>query len=138
MHTYRRIVQKPYCCVAACTEMILKNEHIISPEQEDIAYELGLIVPEEDLPLVKKARTGKRPRPGWGTQIHEKEYSLGIFFTKHKHPLQEIVIRYQDIESTENLKRTITKSLNEGEHILCCFNYPKLYGLKGSWGHASH
>lgn len=28
-------------------------------------------------------------------------------------------------------------NLKEGNDLLTCFNYPLLYNLKGSWGHAS-
>ena len=51
---YKKIVQKKYCCVGACLEMVLNRHHIKNSGQEDIAYQLGLIVPYEDKDDYKK------------------------------------------------------------------------------------
>ena len=73
---YKKITQKPYCCCGACLEMILNRHKITNKGQEDIAYELGLVVPEKDENLFKKARIEEKPIAGYGTQIQKEEYSI--------------------------------------------------------------
>ncbi|MBA7694262.1 hypothetical protein ES703_102869 [subsurface metagenome] len=47
---YKRKVELPFCCVPAVLQMVFERRGINVPEQEDIGYELSLIVPEEITP----------------------------------------------------------------------------------------
>ena len=77
---YKLIKQKPYCCVPACISMILDRRKIKRGSQEEIGYELGLVVPKEKTHLFTKTRTGKKPVAGYGTQINKEKYSINNYF----------------------------------------------------------
>ena len=70
---YKKIVQKPYCCVGSCIEMILNRNKISNQGQIDIACNLGLIVPQEYSKIYPNAIIGEKPDAGFGTQIQKEE-----------------------------------------------------------------
>ena len=74
-------------------------------EQEDIANQLGLIVPEEDLKYFAHARTGERPSSGYGTQIQDEQYSMQNLFDKEGWPLT--FTRHSDIASADKLREIL-------------------------------
>lgn len=77
---YIPLTQQPYCCVPACFQMIMYRHGIPLVPQEELAYELGLIVPEKDTYLFGKVRSGEKPSSGWGTQIQKDEYDPNKVF----------------------------------------------------------
>jgi hypothetical protein len=101
--------------------------------QEDIGYDLGLIVPKKYKKILPNARTGGRPPAGWGTQIGKKEYSLNRFFKKRKLPLKET---YYPLSKIDDAKEWIKDQIKRESDIIVCFNYGKLYGGEG-FGHVS-
>lgn len=98
---YKKIVQKKYCCVGACLEMVLNRHHIKNSGQEDIAYQLGLIVPDEVKDNYKKVWSGKKPIAGYGTQIQEEQYSINHYFNENKIPLVEKYYYITDYEEAK-------------------------------------
>jgi hypothetical protein len=91
MKNYTAITQLPYCCVATCIQMILYRRGLHILDQESIATELGLRIPEK----VRKYfhNTDGRVKivsdnsPNMGTQIFEEQYSIPNFFKKQEIPL---------------------------------------------------
>ena len=79
---YIKVIQKPYCCVGACIEMILNRNNIIHNGQVDIACKLGLTVPKEYKTIYPNAIFGSKPTSGYGTQIQKEEYSINNFSRK--------------------------------------------------------
>lgn len=130
---YKLIKQKPYCCVPACISMILDRRKIKHGSQEEIGYELGLIVPKEKAHLFTKVRTGKKPTTGWGTQVNKKKYSITNYFSKHKIRLKEA---YYPIEKVKDVKNFTAENLQKGNDLIVCFNNKRLYGA-GDYGHVS-
>jgi len=129
---YKLIQQQPYCCVPACIAMILDRRNIPHGIQEEIGYELGLIVPKKEERLFLKVRTGKKPISGWGTQVQKKHYSINKYFGNYNIPLQE---RTYHVEELIDVATFIADNLKDGNDIIVCFEYGKLFG-KGNWGHA--
>lgn len=128
---YQKIVQKPYCCVGACLEMVLNRHRIENKGQEDIAYQLGLTLPEEQRGNFKKARFGDRPIAGYGTRIQEEKYSIHNFFWKNKLPLIET---YYYITDDKEALEFFTK--NRDNDILIIFHCGTLYHAPhADWGH---
>ena len=125
MKKYIPLVQQSHCCVPACIQMILLRRNIPLISQENIGYDLGLIVPKEYKPLFKKVRTGKKPPAGWGTQIGRSIYSINKFFKKHKIDLKR---DYFFLSEPEEIRKFLKENLDED--IVVCYNYPKLYNEK--------
>lgn len=117
--------------MGACLEMVLNRHHIENSGQEDIAYQLGLTVPDEVKHNYKKVRSGKMPIAGYGTQIQEEKYSLNHFFRKNKIPFTE---KYYYIINYNEAKDFLYK--NNDNDILVIFHCGTLYSSpKADWGH---
>jgi len=69
--------------------MVLDRRKVKHGTQDEIGYELGLVVPNEIANEFKKIRTGKKPIAGYGTQVAKKQYSINHFFQKYKIKLKE-------------------------------------------------
>lgn len=130
---YKTITQKPYCCVPACISMVLDRRNIRHGSQEELGYELGLVVPKRDAHLLTKVRTGKKPIAGYGTQVQKKKYSINNFFLKNKIKLKET---YYPVEKIKNIKEFISENLKSNNDLIVCFDNKKLYGV-GDGGHVS-
>jgi hypothetical protein len=134
MKRYTPFTQQPYLCVAACLQMVLYRRGIPLLEQEDIANELGLIIPEEDLKYFAHARTGEMPSSGWGTQIQNDQYSMQKLFDKQAWPLN--FTRYSEIHSVDELREKLLQVQHDnGADAMLCFDYGILWGLKDHGGH---
>ncbi|VVB59594.1 Uncharacterised protein [uncultured archaeon] len=131
--SYKQIKQKPYCCVPACISMVLDRRGIRHGSQEEIGYELGLIVPKEDAHLFTKVRTGRKPIAGYGTQVQKKKYSINNYFQKNKIRLKET---YYPVEDITDVEKFIIDNLKKGNDLLVCFDNKALYG-DGDFGHVS-
>lgn len=119
------MTEKPYCCVPAVLQMILKRRRLKNLSQEEIGWELGLTVPKEKTHLFKKVRTNKRPpKYGWGTKTYKKEFSINNFFVKKKLPL--VCITYS-LKNIKNISQFITSHLQGNHDIVVCYNSQVLF-----------
>lgn len=128
---YKKIKQIPYCCVPACIFMVLDRHKIKHGSQEDIGYELGLIVPRNKKKLFKKVRVGKMPLAGFGTQVCKKEYSINNFFKNNDIDFKETYYAPKDIK---DIKLFIKNNIEKQNDIMVCFNNKALFG-SGDFGH---
>lgn len=133
MKKYIPITEQPYCCVPACVQMILLRRNIPLISQEEIGYDMGLIVPKKDKKLFKKVRTGKKPKAGWGTQTAKSIYSINNFFRKNKINLNE---KHFFLIKLKEILKFLQNELKDKD-IIVCFNYKKLYNQGESGGHVS-
>ena len=76
---YTPVTEKPYCCIPAALQMILKRRGLQYQSQEEIGYQLGLIVPSELKHQFTQVRTGPEPNAGYGTQTSKKEFSIPLY-----------------------------------------------------------
>lgn len=128
---YKKIIQKPHCCTAACLEMILNRNKIKNNGQEYIAYELGLVVPPNERYLFKKHRDEEKPLAGYGTQIQKKEYSIERFFDNNN---INLYVEYKFITDIELVKKFLNKNINND--IIICIHCGTLYdSINSNWGH---
>jgi len=132
---YLPIVQQPYCCVAACFQMVMYRHRLPLIPQEELAYELGLIVPEKDSHLFAKVRTGSKPSSGWGTQIQKKEFKPAKVFKKLKIPLEFNQYFIKDFKNPEGLKELLVSIQKKDTDGILCFDYGKLWGIPSNGGH---
>lgn len=128
---YKKIIQKPYCCVGACLEMILNRNNIYNKGQVEIAYQLGLIIPEEYKSMYPKAIIGKKPKAGYGTQIQKKNYSINTFFVKNNIDLKE---KYYYIENIKEGRQFLLNNINY-DILICCYGETLYNDSNANWGH---
>lgn len=122
---YNPITEKPYCCVPAVLQMIQDRRGLEFASQDEISYQLGLIVPEKKAHLFNKVRTGRKPKAGWGTQTSKKKYSINDYFTKNNLPLKQTIYRIQEIK---NVSEFIVQNLLKHNDIIICYNSQLLFG----------
>ena len=111
--------------------MVLNRHQIKNNGQEDIAYQLGLTLPEEERENFKKTRFGDKPIAGYGTRIQEEKYSIHNYFLKNGLPLIEtyhyIIDEKEAIEFLNKYK---------DNDILIIFHCGTLYyASHADWGH---
>lgn len=133
-HRYIPFTQQPYLCVAACFQMIMYRHNLPLVAQEELAYEMGLTVPEKDVYLFEKARTGAKPSAGWGTQIQKDEYSPSSVFSKFNIPLSFKRIGAADFKNPEGLRELLQNAQAEDADAVLCFDYGKLWDIVPSNG----
>jgi len=130
---YIPLTQQRYCCVPTCLQMVMYRRGIPLQPAEDIAYALGLTVPEEDARLFSKVRTGERPPAGWGTQIYKPEFEINKVLKEINIPLRVGVDT--DIKSVEELRTKLQAVQDADGDALLCFDYGKLWDEDFTGGH---
>ncbi len=113
--------------------MIFRRRDLLCPSQDEIAYELGLIVPEKIALQFSKVRTGPEPKAGYGTQTSKSEFSIESYFERNNVPLKR---RLHKITSLVDLRETIINCLRADEDIIICYNSQELFG-EGDIEHVS-
>lgn len=134
-HRYVPFVQQPYCCVAACFQIVMYKHGIPLIPQEELAYEMGLVVPEKDMQLFNKVRTGEKPSSGWGTQIQKEEYSPNKLFQRLNVPLQFSRLSNKDLKDADGLRKLLEEIEKEDKDALLCFDYGRLWDVPSNGGH---
>lgn len=122
---YNPTTEKPYCCVPAVLQMILKRRKLKNLPQEEIGWELGLTVPKEKTHLFKKVRTSTRARKyGWGTKTYKKKFSINNFFIKKHLPL---VCTIKSLQNIKDVSQFISDHLQDNHDIVTCYNSQVLF-----------
>jgi hypothetical protein len=122
---YNPKTEKEYCCVPAVLQMIQERRGLSLASQDEIGYQLGLIVPRDKLYLFSRVRTGKMPRNGWGTQTRKKQYSINNYFTRNKLPLK---LKICSLSQFDDISRFISQNLMRDNDIIICYNSRILFG----------
>jgi hypothetical protein len=122
---YLLIYEKPYCCVPAVLQMVLRRRGLKYQSQEEIGYQLGLIVPSRYRHHFSKIRTGPEPKTGYGTQTSKEEFSIPKYFRKNNLPLT--LTKRQPVHSQE-LRECLSRFLACGDDVVICYNRPLLFG----------
>ena len=132
---YKHIKQLPYCCVPASLSMILDRRGIAHDSQEQIGWELGLVIPSEVVKQFTLARTAKiKPKAGWGTQVNKPKYSLNNYFIKKGIDLVEQNYFIGDIGDVPEF---ILGNIKNDIDMVVCFNHKQLRPDKDDTGHVA-
>jgi hypothetical protein len=81
--------------------------------QDEIGWELGLIVPSDIKSEFKKVRTGPKPRTGYGTQTLKPQFSIEKYFVRNHLPLS---IKRISVASTLELDTIIDSALKHDDN----------------------
>lgn len=129
---YTKVTQKPYCCVGACLEMILRRLNMDTYDQEEIASDLGLVVPPEYASSFPHAMIGTKPTAGYGTQIQNPKFSINNFFRKHNIDLKESYCFTTDFA----IASKILQDVNDKDIMIICHCGTLYDNPEADWGHA--
>lgn len=130
---YDPITEKPFCCVPAVLQMIQLRRGLRSMTQDEIGWELGLLVPPGMKCEFSKVRTGPEPLAGYGTQTSKSEFSIEKYFDRNQLPL---FIKRFSPSSLNEMITIIDVALAQDNDIVLCFNSQLLFGA-GDTEHVS-
>ncbi len=133
---YVPLTQQKYLCTPTCIQMVMLRHNIPLVPAEVIGNMMGLIVPEEGLKYFWNAKTGEKPRAGWGTQAGKSQYGPNAVFKKLGIPLKMSWSLENTFKNIEDLYKYLKKIKNKDIDILICFDWGKLLGKeKSGQGH---
>lgn len=112
--------------------MILLRRGLPLMQIAEIGYQLGLAVTEDVSHLFPKARIGKRPSSGFGTEVQRAEFSLNLFFEQHRYPLRET---YYSTSPHSDVKGWLKQLVDSDSDVIVCFNCAAAFGGESDWGH---
>lgn len=131
---YIPFIQQKYCCLPACLQMIIYKNWFPLLSQEEIWWNLWLIVSEDDAWLFGNVRTWTEPHSWRWTQVYKIPYSVNWFFRKNKMRLME---KNFFLTKVWESRKFIQDSIDLDNDIIVCFNYAKLYWEWNDWWHLS-
>jgi len=105
--------------------MIQARHGLSSMSQDEIGWELGLIVPAEIKSEFVKVRTGPKPPVGYGTQVSKSQFSIENYFIRNCLPLS---IKRVSATSVLELDTIFSSALNQDDDIALCLNSLYLFG----------
>jgi len=122
---YEPITEKEFCCVPAVLQMVQTRHGFDCLSQDEIGYQLGLIVPKELEHLFERVRTGPEPKAGYGTQTSTEQFSIASYFRRNGLPLK--LVKTQP-HSLDKLHSQLAISIQNGDDVIICYNSRLLFG----------
>jgi len=113
--------------------MILARRGLPCMSQEEIGWQIGLLVPPEIESEFTKVRTGPMPPAGYGTQTSKPEFSIEHFFSRNHLPL---AVARTSPASLKELIFTLQTAFDRNNDVVLCFNSRFLFG-DGDTEHAA-
>ena len=105
--------------------MIQARRGLSSMSQDEIGWQLGLIVPPEVKSEFTRVRTGPRPRTGYGTQTSNPQFSIENYFVRNHLPLS---ITRVAASSPVELNSIVGAALDRDDDLMLCLNSLHLFG----------
>lgn len=115
---YVPFTQQSSCCVPTCVSIVMYKLGIPLLPAELLGYHMGLIVSKEDKHLFWNARTGKKPGPGYGTRLGEKQYNLSSVFKKLKIPIKVTEYPVQSFKNKKEIVDFIYSRISKNKDII--------------------
>ncbi len=133
VHIYPHEHADEFMCFSACLNMIFRRRELPRFEQEILAYELGLVIPDRLREKYPKAKISNEDNL-WG--VHTEENSISDMFSKYNIPLVEKYYHYLEIPPS-NYYDFLQAHLVADNDIIVGYDYATVF-LKGSHvGHVS-
>jgi len=131
---YVPLTQQRWCCVPTCIQIVMLRHQLPLVPAELIGYEMGLVVPEDNLKYFWNARTGERPPASYGTQIGKPEYGPNAVFKKLNIPLKMSWELINKFPTYTQFKAQLASYKQENDWLVC-FDWGKLFAADYQGGH---
>jgi len=132
---YIPLTQQKSCCAPASISMVMYKLGLPLMPQELLGYYLGLVVSKDDQYLFWSAKTGKKPRHGYGTRVGLKKYNPNQVFKKLGVPLRMTIHPIAKFKTKKEFISFILNRIKKDEDILTCFHNGILNGNDKNGGH---
>ena len=133
---YVPFTQQNSCCVPTSISIVMHKLAIPLIPQELLGYHLGLILDKKNKGLFWNARTGKRPKSGYGTRLYKKGYEINSVFKKLKIPLKAIDYPIGNFKIKKELVSFIFSRIKNNKDLIVILNSDVLNHTKNNNGHA--
>lgn len=131
---YTPITQEPYCCLAACLQMVLLRHSLPLIDQKTLAVMMGLTVPEKDKKLFPKAKAAKGPP--FGTIIKTDSMMPQAVFRKLGIPLSVELRLENEFDDNSAIREYIIGQLEANHDVIVNLDTRTLNKTKESFGHS--
>ncbi|MFO0970927.1 MAG: hypothetical protein U0520_01095 [Candidatus Saccharimonadales bacterium] len=133
---YAPIPQKKYHCVPACLQMILTKHELHVPSQDEIGYNLGVIVPSDEAGNFDPVRVGIEPDGCHGTHLEKPEYDFNTVARALGWGVKMTCRSPDNFTTSESLLDYLTQAEEADKDVILCYDFPALYE-NGSGGHTN-
>jgi len=133
---YVPLTQQSYCCVPTCISMVMYKLDIPLIPQELLGFHLGLVLNKKDKNLFWNARTGKKPKTGYGTQMGKKQFEINLIFKKLKIPLKVTACLIKNFKTKKELISYISSSVKKDKNLIVLLRSGVLNNTDSMNGHA--
>lgn len=135
---YVPISQKKYHCVPACVQMIMRRHGLDVPSQDLLGFNLGVVIPHEEVSDFNPVRIGAKsdPNVGVGTQLAKPEYDFNTVAKRLGLGLAMTVTPPTDFASPEELTEYLRGAEQHDKDVVVCYDFPTMY-QNGRNGHAN-
>lgn len=133
---YVPLTQQNSCCVPTCISMVMHRLGIPLIPQELLGYHLGLVLDAKYKRLFWNARTGKRPKAGYGTQIDTKQYEINTVFRRLRIPIEASIHSINDFPRKQDLVTFISNAIQKDNDLIVILASDALNGTQRRNGHA--
>ena len=132
---YIPLTQQRFCCTPTCVQMIMLRHNIPLVPAELMGAKMGLIVPKDELQYFWNAKTGSKPKAGYGTQIGKKEFNLNSVLRDLKIPLEMTPILVDKFENFNHFMSYVSALDQSKKDILVCYDWGTLFNKDCHNGH---
>jgi len=115
--------------------MVMLRHNLPLTPAEVIGYNMGLVVPEDELDLFWNARTGPKPPAGYGTQAGKVQYGPNRVFKKLSIPLKMSWSLINKFENLDQFKKYLSKITSSDIDVLVCYDWGTLFHQDYHGGH---
>lgn len=122
---YIPLTQQPWCCVPTCIQMVMLKHGVALLPAEQLAIEMGLVVPEEDKRYFWNVPSGDKPSSGYGTNL--MSISLDTVFQKLQIPLRATFTLINSFSDRNSLLSYLQDRQQHDSNILLCFDWGVLH-----------
>lgn len=133
---YVPLTQQVSCCVPTSISMVMYKLGIPLIPMELLGYYLGLVVNKDNSSLFWQARTGARPKSGYGTQILKKKFAINSVFKKLHIPLKIKTYHIDKFKNKKDLVDFINSCVKQNEDLIVLLNSGVLNSTDKMSGHA--
>jgi sulfur carrier protein ThiS len=117
--------------------MILRKHGMPLPSQDELGYQLGLVVPPEKANVFKPVRVGSGPEAGIGTQLYRPEYNFDTVAKKLGWGLRLSYRPPHEFLSANSLRDYLSEVETSDRDVVVCYDFSTLYKTENTSGHVN-
>ncbi len=128
--------QKKYHCVPAAIQMIMRKNGLVAPSQDEIGFNLGVIIPPDAAEQFDPVRVGVEPDGCYGTHLEKPEFDFNAVANRLGWGLAMKHVPANEFESPADLAEYLSDAEEADDDVAICFDFLAMYE-NGKGGHVN-